>query len=201
VQRPILYQLTGDLKPRPATVPALSSDTDPNRPQPTLPATTKEHAMSTLRATRPSQIRGTRPRTRVLALIAIGATALVLALTGADGTRTQTTASSRAQPRAHTPASVTSAAPTGAFLDPASHAFPLSQIPNAIADSLGYFRDPETHEVIPVRPTGSTAQLARSSAPTRASVLRSMTPAERRYVLGILALTPAQLRAAFGTDK
>jgi hypothetical protein len=36
-------------------------------------------------------------------------------------------------------------------------------------------------------------------APTLASVLRSLTPTERRYVLGIASLTPLQLWAAFGT--
>jgi len=156
--------------------------------------------MSTLRATRLAQVRGTGLRTRVLALsalIAIGATALVLGLTGPDGTRTQ----SAAQPRSHTPGSVKSAAPTGAFLDPASHAVPAAQIPDAIANPLGYFRDPETHAIIPVRPTGSTAQPTRSSTPTLASVLRSLTPAEQRYVRGILALNPAELQAAFGTGK
>lgn len=40
----------------------------------------------------------------------------------------------------------------------------------------------------------------RSSAPTQASVLRSLTPRERQYVLGILSLTPAELRAAYGTS-
>ena len=141
--------------------------------------------MSTLRATRLPQIRGTRLRTRVLALsalIAIGATALVLALTGANHTRTPSAANSGAQPRSHTPATVKSAAPAGAT----SHAFPAAQIPDAIANPLGYFRDPATHAVIPVRPTGLTSTAARSSAPTRASAERSLTPAERRYVLGLL---------------
>lgn len=158
--------------------------------------------MSTLRATRLPRIRGTRLRTRVLALIAliaIGTTALVLALTGANPTRTPGAANNEAQSRSHTPASVKSAAPAGAFLDPTSHAFPAAQIPDAITNPLGYFRDPATHAVIPVRPTRSTAQPTRSSAPTRASVLRPLTPAEQRYVRGILALTPDQLRAAFGT--
>ena len=38
-----------------------------------------------------------------------------------------------------------------------------------------------------------------SGTPTLASVLRSLTPRERRYVLGIASLTPLQLWAAFGT--
>ena len=36
--------------------------------------------------------------------------------------------------------------------------------------------------------------------PTEASVLSSLTPQQRQYVRGIVALTPAQSRAAFGTD-
>lgn len=52
---------------------------------------------------------------------------------------------------------------------------------------------------VPGARSGSAVQPARSSSPTLASVLRSVTPRERQYVLGILSLTPAQLRAAFGT--
>lgn len=37
------------------------------------------------------------------------------------------------------------------------------------------------------------------STPTLASVLRPLTPTERRYVLGITSLTKLQLWAAFGT--
>jgi len=47
---------------------------------------------------------------------------------------------------------------------------------------------------------GSTAQVVRSGAPILGTVLRSLTPRERRYVLGIAALTPFQLWAAFGTS-
>ena len=43
------------------------------------------------------------------------------------------------------------------------------------------------------------ARPVRSTAPTLAAVLRSLTPRERRYVLGIASLTPLQLWAAFGT--
>ena len=42
---------------------------------------------------------------------------------------------------------------------------------------------------------------ARAKASTRASVLRSLTPQERRYVVGITSLSPEQMRAAFGTAK
>jgi Nickel responsive protein SCO4226-like len=45
----------------------------------------------------------------------------------------------------------------------------------------------------------SGARPVRSTAPTLAAVLRSLTPRERRYVLGIASLTPLQLWAAFGT--
>jgi Protein of unknown function (DUF3224) len=52
-------------------------------------------------------------------------------------------------------------------------------------------------------PTGNTYSyhyvFTRRAAPTQASVLNSLTPAGRRYVLGILSLSPAQLRAAYGT--
>jgi hypothetical protein len=50
------------------------------------------------------------------------------------------------------------------------------------------------------RHAGSGAQAARSGAPTLGAVLWSLTPRERRYVLGIAALTPLQLWAAFGTS-
>jgi Protein of unknown function (DUF4242) len=49
--------------------------------------------------------------------------------------------------------------------------------------------------------SGSSNRQARTGVPTQASVLGSLTPQERRYVVGIVSLTPAQLRAAFGTDK
>jgi hypothetical protein len=37
-------------------------------------------------------------------------------------------------------------------------------------------------------------------APTQASVLRQLTPAEREYVLGVVSMSPAEVRAAFGTN-
>lgn len=46
----------------------------------------------------------------------------------------------------------------------------------------------------------SPARSVRSGTPSQASGLRSLTPAERQYVLGIASLTPLQLRAAFGTS-
>lgn len=53
---------------------------------------------------------------------------------------------------------------------------------------------------VPGLDSDSGVQPVRSTAPTVASVLRSLTPRERRYVLGIASLTPLQLWAAFGTS-
>ena len=49
--------------------------------------------------------------------------------------------------------------------------------------------------------SGSSHRQVRTGVPTQASVLGALTPQERRYVVGIMSLTPAQLRAAFGTDQ
>jgi hypothetical protein len=49
------------------------------------------------------------------------------------------------------------------------------------------------------RALDSGTRPAHASGPTQKSALRSLTPQERQYVLGILSLTPAQLQAAFGT--
>ena len=48
--------------------------------------------------------------------------------------------------------------------------------------------------------SGSTTKPVGPSEPSPASVLRSHTLRERQYVLGILSLTPAQFKAAFGTS-
>jgi hypothetical protein len=48
--------------------------------------------------------------------------------------------------------------------------------------------------------SASGAQAVRATAPTVASVLRSLTPRERRYVRRIMALTPTELWAGFGTS-
>ena len=48
---------------------------------------------------------------------------------------------------------------------------------------------------------GSGTPTAHSGTPTEQSVLSKLTPQQRQYVLGIVALTPAQMRAAFGTGK
>ena len=47
---------------------------------------------------------------------------------------------------------------------------------------------------------GSGTRSTQHGATTPSSVLSGLTPQQRQYVLGIVALTPAQLRAAFGTD-
>jgi hypothetical protein len=47
---------------------------------------------------------------------------------------------------------------------------------------------------------GSGTRTTSGGTPAQASVLSGLTPKQRQYVLGIVALTPAQLRAAFGTD-
>ena len=137
------------------------------------------------------------------ALGGFAGSAVTLALTGANHATTTKAAAAGSQPRVHAPTIVKSAAPRGVFLDPTNHAFPAAQIPDAVSDPAhsGSFRDPTTHELLPVRRIRRTGQPARASAPPQAPVLRSLTPAERRYVLGILALTPTQLRAAFGTGK
>jgi len=48
--------------------------------------------------------------------------------------------------------------------------------------------------------SGASTRPLRPSEPTLASVLRPLTPGERRYVLGIMSLTPLKLWAAFGTS-
>jgi hypothetical protein len=46
---------------------------------------------------------------------------------------------------------------------------------------------------------GSGTRATSGGTPAQASVLSGLTPKQRQYVLGIVALTPAHLRAAFGT--
>jgi hypothetical protein len=48
-------------------------------------------------------------------------------------------------------------------------------------------------------PSGGHA--VRQGTTNETSVLRSLTPRERQYVTGIASLSPAQLSAAFGTDR
>ena len=135
--------------------------------------------MATLEATPRTQTGRTRLRTRLLtlgALVAIGAAALILALSGSNrGTNPHPAIGTQARPYVP-PAAVRSAAPAG------------------------YLRDPATHKLARVR-TPAATQSARSSRPTLQSVLRSLTPAERQHVLGIVALSRSQQAAAFGTDS
>jgi hypothetical protein len=53
---------------------------------------------------------------------------------------------------------------------------------------------------IATRAIGVGTRPARAGVPTQTSVLRSLTPQERQYVLGILSLTPAQFQAAFAAS-
>ena len=48
---------------------------------------------------------------------------------------------------------------------------------------------------------GSDGRSPQHTASTQASALSVLTPTERHYVLGIVALTPAQVAAAFGTGE
>jgi hypothetical protein len=45
----------------------------------------------------------------------------------------------------------------------------------------------------------SGSRATNHGTPTQASVLSVLTPQQRQYVLGIAAMSPAQLQAAFGT--
>ena len=130
--------------------------------------------MSTLQdTTRHRERTGTRFEFDLIALGALGALiavgAIVLVVALTGGHHT-TTGNATAQARSH--------APTGAAR-PAATADPRS--------------DTTTHGLLRVRTTG------RHAWPTLASVLAPLTRRERQYVLGILALYPAQLRAAFST--
>ena len=135
--------------------------------------------MSTLEATRQTQTGGARSRIRLLALgalIAVGAAALILALSGANhATTTHPAIGTQARPYA----------PPVAFQRPAP---------------AGYFRDPITHALVRVSTTAVATRPAPASPPTLQSILRSLTPTERHYVLGIASLSRSQQAAAFGTD-
>jgi hypothetical protein len=133
----------------------------------------KELTMSTVEATREPQSGRTRLRIRLLALgalIAIGATALILTLGHSDH-------AARPHAAIHAEGQYQTAPPA---------------VPSVPA---GYFRDPATHALVRVSPEG------RNAWPSLASVLAPLTPRARRYVLGLMSLTPAQLAAAYGTVK
>jgi hypothetical protein len=106
------------------------------------------------------------------ALIAIGAIALLMAVTAAGHIATANAAVHRAQTRAHTPT--------------------VAVIP---AGFNGFYRDPSTHAILRVPTT------TRNGWPTLESVLAPLTPQQRQYVLGIASLSDAQLAAAFGTGR
>jgi hypothetical protein len=135
--------------------------------------------MSTIEATRRTRSGGAKLHIRLLALgalIAVGAAALILALSGAKHT-TNTHPAIGTQARPYVP--------PVAFQSPAP---------------AGYFRDPRTHRLVRVGTAAAVASRpARSSNPTLQSILRSLTPTQRHYVLGIAAQSQPQLAAAFGT--
>jgi len=134
--------------------------------------------MSTLEATRQTPSGGTRIGTRLLALgalIAMGTGAFILALSGSNhATHTHPAIGTQARPYVP-PAAVQSPAPAG------------------------YFRDPTTHKLVRVSTTAAGTQPATSTRTTLQSALRSLTPTERHYVLGITASSRSEQAAAFGT--
>ncbi|HTP23905.1 MAG TPA: hypothetical protein VMJ65_30165 [Solirubrobacteraceae bacterium] len=135
--------------------------------------------MSTLEASRQTQRGRARFRTRLLALgtlIAGGAAALILALSGANhASNTHPAIGTQARPYVP-PAAVGSAGPAVNF------------------------RDPTTHKLGRVSTTAAATKPAPASHLTPQSTLQSLTPTERHYVLGIAALSRSQQAAAFGTD-
>ena len=130
--------------------------------------------MSTLEATRQTDSRAARFRIRLLALgalIAAGAAALIVALSGSDhATNTHPAIGTQARPYT-SPVAVQPPAPPG------------------------YFRDPTTHRLVRVVTTAAGTR----PAPSLQSILRGLNPEERNYVLGIARLSRSQQAAAFGT--
>jgi hypothetical protein len=142
--------------------------------------------MSTLEATRQTQSGGARFRIRLLALgalIAAGAAALILALSGSNhATNTHPAIATH-------PAIGTQARP-----------YPRPMAVQSPAPA-GYFRDPTTHKLVRVPTTAAATQAAPASSPSVQSILQSLTPAQRHYALGIAALSRSQQAAAFGTGQ
>ncbi|MBV9417480.1 MAG: hypothetical protein JO363_21015 [Solirubrobacterales bacterium] len=103
------------------------------------------------------------------ALIAIGATALLMAVASAGHAGTVTAAVHQAPPSAQT------------------------RTVAVIPADFSFLRDPTTHALERVRTT------AGNGWPTLESVLAPLTPQQREYVMGIASLSYAQLAAAFGT--
>jgi hypothetical protein len=106
------------------------------------------------------------------ALIAIGAIALIIALTGTGHAGAANGAIHRALARAHTRT--------------------VAVIP---ASFNGFFQDPATYGVQRVHTTKPNGW------PSLASVLAPLTLQQRRYVLGIASLSEAQVAAAYGTGR
>jgi hypothetical protein len=88
--------------------------------------------------------------------------------------------------------SVSTSLPRPAGLRQSHHLAAIAAVISVIALSAG--------AGIATRAIESGTRPARASVPTQTSVLRSLTPEERQYVLGILSLTPTKFRAAFGTS-
>ena len=131
--------------------------------------------MSTIQATRKTLSRGNRSRIRRVALgalIAVGAAALILAISGTDHAIDPHAVVGGAQARTYTQSTRVPATPPA-----------------------GYFRDPTTHALVRLQTAG------RNTSPTLASVLAHLTPKQRQYVLGFASLGPAQFGAAFGTGR
>ena len=134
--------------------------------------------MATLEATQRTQSGRNRFRAGLLAvgvIIAIGAAALIVALSGTNS-GTNPHPATGAQARPYVPA-----------------AGPRSSAPP------GYFRDPATHRLTRVSAPPDATRSARSSRPTLQSVLQSLTPTQRQHVRGIIALSKSHQAAAFGT--
>jgi hypothetical protein len=106
------------------------------------------------------------------ALIAVGAIAVLVALTGGERPSRAHATSHHAQPR--------------------GHAQSVAVIP---ASFNGFYQDPATHPVQRVRTE------TRNGWPTPASVLAPLTPQQRQYVVGLASLSDAELAAAYGTGR
>jgi hypothetical protein len=157
--------------------------------------------MSTVQATPRSLRRRIGLRSRLLAvsaLVAVGAVALILALSGSNHATTPHPAIRGAQPwpRSTQPwpdtplTAVTPAGPAGHFRNPDT---PLTAV--TPAGPSGHFRNPDTHELLRMR------SAAKNVSPTRASALEPLTPLQWRYVHRIASLSEAQVAAAYGTGR
>jgi hypothetical protein len=138
--------------------------------------------MSTVQATPRSLRRRIGLRSRLLAvsaLVAVGAVALILALSGSNHATTPHPAIRGAQPWPRS---------TQPWPDT-----PLTAV--TPAGPAGHFRNPDTHELLRMR------SAAKNVSPTRASALEPLTPLQWRYVHRIASLSEAQVAAAYGTGR